>query len=42
MDREHPYDAYTSCQLVSSKVIMLSTTVVFAALATSPPMTEDV
>lgn len=35
MDREHPYDAYTSCQLVSSKVIISSTTVMFAALATS-------
>ena len=35
MDTEHPYDAYTSCQLVSSKVIMSTTTVVFAALATS-------
>ncbi len=35
MDREHPYDAYTSCQLVSSHVIMSSTTVMFAALATT-------
>lgn len=35
MDREHPYDAYTSCQLVSSYVIMSTTTVMFAALATT-------
>lgn len=35
MDREQPYDAYTSCQLVSSYVIMSVTTVAFTALATS-------
>ncbi len=43
MDREHPYDAYTSCQLVSSYIIVMSsTTVMFAALATSRPMAEEV
>ncbi len=35
MEREHPYDAYTSCQLASSYVIMSSTTVRFTALATT-------
>ena len=32
--REHPYDAYTSCQLASSTVIMSFTGTVIAALAT--------
>ncbi len=35
MEREHPYDAYTSCQLASSYVIMSSTTPRFTALATT-------
>ena len=35
MEREHPYEAYTSCQLVSSYIVMSSTTTEFTALATS-------
>ncbi len=42
MDRVHPYDAYTSCQLLSSQVIMSFTTVMFVALATTPPMAQVV